>query len=134
MASPLFASVNLEVDIPWDYNQIEADSKLLEHSKSTMHFNWENPKHKYFLIINALDVASTVYAMENRYTLVEGNLLLPSKPRVEELLVQKVVVTCVMNKFGLFSTRSEDQGFIDTLNIITTMAVLNNLHHINKYD
>ena len=118
----------------FNFEQMKEDGERMKATEFRMDFNLENPKHKYFLAINAFDVATTVYAMENRNTLVEGNLLLPSRPRVEELLLQKIVVTCVMNRFGLFSTRLEDQGFIDTLNIVTTLAVLNNLHHINKYE
>jgi hypothetical protein len=72
--------------------------------------------------------------MENRNTLVEGNLLLPSRPTPEQLLVQKTVVLSIMKGAGLFSNLPEDQDFIDALNLITTLAVFNNLYHINKYD
>ena len=69
--------------------------------------------------------------MENRNTLAEANFLLPEKPKIEELLLQKFVVTYAMGTLGLFSTRPEAQHFINTLNIATTVAVLNNLHYIN---
>ena len=118
----------------FDFKQMKEDGERIKATQFRMDFNLENPKHKYFLTINALDVATTVYAMENRTTLIEGNLLLPSRPKPEELLLQKVVVTCIMNSFGLFSNRPEDQYFINSLNAVTTIAVLNNLHHINAYE
>ena len=118
----------------FDFKQMKEDGERIKATQFRMDFNLENPKHKYFLTINALDVATTVYAMENRTTLIEGNLLLPSKPKPEELLLQKVVITCIMNSFGLFSNRPEDQYFINSLNAVTTIAVLNNLHHINTYE
>ena len=133
LLSFLLISVGLKAN-DFDFEQIKEDAERLKATEFRMDFNLENPKHKYFLAINALDVATTVYAIENRNTLVEGNLLLPPKPRPEELLLQKVVVTYMMSTLGLFSTRPEDQHFINSLNVVTTLAVLNNIHHINKYD
>ena len=133
LLSFLLISVGLKAN-DFDFEQIKEDAERLKATEFRMDFNLENPKHKYFLAINALDVATTVYAIENRNTLVEGNLLLPPKPRPEELLLQKVVVTYMLSTLGLFSTRPEDQHFINSLNVVTTLAVLNNIHHINKYD
>jgi len=118
----------------FDFEQMKEDAKRIEATKFSMDFNIENPKHKYFLIINVLDVATTIYAMEHRDTLAEGNYLLPSKPKPEELLLQKFAVTYIMSTFGLFSTRPEDQYFINSLNLVTTAAVLNNLHYINTHE
>jgi hypothetical protein len=115
----------------FDFEQMKEDAERIEAAEFRMDFNLENPKHKYFLIINALDVATTIYAMEHRNTLNESNYLLPAKPRPEELLLQKFVVTYIMSTLGLFSTRPEDQHFINSLNVVTTVAVLNNLHYIN---
>ena len=133
LLSFLLISVGLKAN-DFDFEQIKEDAERLKATEFRMDFNLENPKHKYFLAINALDVATTVYAIENRNTLVEGNLLLPPRPRPEELLLQKVVVTYMISTLGLFSTRPEDQHFINSLNVVTTLAVLNNIHHINKYD
>jgi hypothetical protein len=115
----------------FDFEQMKEDAERIEAAEFRMDFNLENPKHKYFLIINALDVATTIYAMEHRTTLAESNFLLPTKPRPEELLLQKFAVTYIMSTLGLFSTRPEDQHFINSLNVVTTVAVLNNLHYIN---
>jgi hypothetical protein len=115
----------------FDFEQMKEDAERIKAAEFRMDFNLENPKHKYFLIINALDVATTIYAMEHRNSLTEANFLLPTKPKPEELLLQKFAVTYIMSTLGLFSTRPEDQHFINSLNVVTTVAVLNNLHYIN---
>ena len=124
----------LDLRIPetdYDFRQIEKDAESINIIKYSTNFNIENPKHKYFLIINALDTASTVYAIENRNTLREANFLLPSKPKPEELLLHKALVIYILSNSDLFSTHPDDQWFIDMLNAGVTLAVLNNLHKIN---
>ena len=127
-------SANLEVDIPWDYEQIQADAAKLEASEVTYHFDFENKRHKTFLILNLLDVASTIYGMENRDNLYETNFLLPKKPTPEELILQKVVVITTMSHLELFSTHPKDQWYIDGINIMLALVVMNNLYTIQKYE
>ena len=127
-------SANLEVDIPWDYEQIQADAAKLEASEVTYHFDFENKRHKTFLILNVLDVASTIYGMENRDNLYETNFLLPKKPTPEELILQKVVVITTMSHLELFSTHPKDQWYIDGINIMLALVVMNNLYTIQKYE
>ena len=127
-------SANLEVDIPWDYEQIQADAAKLEASEVTYHFDFENKRHKTFLILNVLDVASTIYGMENRDNLYETNFLLPKKPTAEELILQKVVVITTMSHLELFSTHPKDQWYIDGINIMLALVVMNNLYTIQKYE
>ena len=134
MTTPVFASVNLQVDIPWDYEQMQEDASKIEASEVTYHFDFENEKHKTFLILNILDVASTIYAMENRDTLYETNFLLPKKPSPEELILQKAIVIATMSHLDLFSTHPDDEWYIDSLNIILGVVVLSNLYSINKYE
>jgi len=118
----------------FDFEQMEEDGKRLEAAEFRMDFNIENPKHKYFIAINILDVASTLYAIENRNTLKESNYLLPAKPELEELLLQKAIVTYTLNYLGLFSNHPEDRIYINVMNIALTGAVIHNLHQINKHD
>jgi hypothetical protein len=115
----------------FDFEQMKEDAERIEASEYSYNFDLQNPKHKYFVVVNALDVATTIYAMEHRNSLTEANFLLPTKPKPEELLLQKFAVTYIMSTLGLFSTRPEDQHFINSLNVVTTVAVLNNLHYIN---
>jgi len=134
VVSPLSQSANLEVDIPWDYEQIQQDAAKIETSEVTYNFDFQNPKHKYFIAINVLDIASTVYAVENRNNLSEGNFLLPKRPELEELILQKAIVIYALKHMGLFSTHSDDQWFINGLNIALTGVVLHNIHLINTND
>ena len=127
----------LDLRIPetdYDFRQIEEDAKSINSIKYSTNFNIENSKHKYFLIINALDTASTIYAIENRNNLREANFLLPAKPKPEELLLHKVLVIYILSNTYLFSTHPDDEWFINMLNAGLTLAVLNNLHKINTYD
>ena len=123
MVNPLFASVNLEVDIPWDYTQIELDGKLIERSKFQMKMNLENPRHKYFFVMNALDVATTYHATQQGYA-SEANPLLSETPSLESLIAHKVVWTQVARYGGLFY--EEDDNFLMFANFLVTLAVINN--------
>jgi len=118
----------------FDFKQIEEDRQRIEASEVTYHFDFQNPKHKYFLVINTLDVATTMYAIENRNTLIEGNAFLPEAPELEELLLHKAIVIYTLNHTGLFSTHPDDQYYLNALNIVLTAAVINNLYRINTND
>ena len=115
----------------FDFEQMKKDAERIEASKYSYNFDLQNPKHKYFVVINALDVATTIYAMENRNTLSESNYLLPAKPELEELIIQKTIVLYSLYHSGLFSEYPEDQWYINAMNITLTAAVLSNLYHIN---
>lgn len=133
LSSPALA-YNLEVDIPWDYDQIEQDAAKIEAAKYSFDFDFQNKKHKTFLILNMLDVATTIYAMENRDSLYETNFLLPRKPKAEDLILQKVIVIATMSHLDLFSTHPADQWYIDGLNATLGLVVISNLYNINKHD
>jgi hypothetical protein len=113
---------------------MQQDASKIEASEVTYHFDFENKKHKTFLILNILDVASTIYAMENRDTLYETNFLLPRKPSPEELIIQKAVVISTMSYLGLFSTHPDDQWYINGLNATLGIVIVSNLYSINKYE
>jgi hypothetical protein len=132
--APLLQSNNLLVDEPFDFEQMQQDAAKIEASEVPYHFDFQNPKHKYFLVINTLDVASTIYAIENRDNLSERNPLLSKRPELEELILQKAIVIYTLNHLGLFSTHPDDQPYFNVLNIIVTAAVINNLHRINTND
>ena len=123
MVNPLFASVNLEVDIPWDYTQIEIDGKLIERSKFQMRLDWQKPSHKYYVVINALDVLTTYHAVQQGYA-SEANPFLPEKPSLGRLVVHKVVWSEVARYGGLFW--EEDENFLMFANFLVTLAVINN--------
>ena len=118
----------------FDFKQIEEDRQRIEASGYTWDFNIQEPRHKYFVVINALDVATTMYAIENRNTLIEGNAFLPEDPELEELLLHKAVTSYALNYTGLFSTYQDDTWALTATNVLITMAVLSNLHMINTND
>jgi len=123
VVNPLFASVNLEVDIPWDYTQIEIDGKLIERSKFQMRLDWQKPSHKYYVVINALDVLTTYHAVQQGYA-SEANPFLPAEPSLERLIVHKVLWSEVARYGGLFW--QEDDSFLQFANFLVTLAVVNN--------
>ena len=130
----LLLSIHAEAYYEFDFEQMKEDGERLEAAEFRMDFNIENPKHKYFLAMNALDIASTMYAIENRNTLYEGNPLLPERPELEEIIIQKVLTIYVLKRMGIFSEHPADQWYVTGANTIITMAVINNVYKINKYD
>jgi len=123
VTTPLFASVNLQVDIPWDYDQIEIDGKLIERSEFTMRLDWENPIHKYYVVINALDVLTTYHAVQQGYA-TEANPFLPDDPSLTRLVAHKLVWGEIARHGGLFW--EEDESFLYFANFLVTVAVVNN--------
>ena len=130
----LLLSIHAEAYYEFDFEQIEEDRKRIEAVEFRMDFNIENPKHKYFIAINVLDIASTMYAIENRNILIEANPLLPERPELEELIIQKTLSIYLLKYLGVFSEHPADQWYINSANVLLTGVVLNNLHQINKYD
>ena len=136
-AAPLLQSNSLQVDLPdepFDFEQIERDSKEILKNENRIDFDWNEPAHQYFFWINLADMASTIYAMENRDNLYEGNLLLDDKPRPEELLMQKVVVSYAFHQFGMFSGHEATDDWLYLTNAAITLATVNNLRLIQKND
>ena len=130
----LLLSIHAEAYHDFDFEQIKEDAERLEATEFRIDFDIENPKHKYFVVINVLDIASTMYAIENRNILIEANPLLPERPELEELIIQKTLSIYLLKYLGVFSEHPADQWYINSANVLLTGVVLNNLHQINKYD
>ena len=130
----LLFNIYAEAYHDFDFEQMKEDGERLEAAEFRMDFNIENPKHKYFAIIHALDIASTMYALENRNTLYEGNPLLPKRPELKELVLQKAIIIYTLKYAGIFSDHPVAERYIDISNVLVTGVVINNLHKINKYD
>ena len=121
--TPVFASVNLQVDLPWDYDQIELDGKLIERSKFQMRIDLDRPTHKYYLVINTLDVLTTYHAVQQGYA-SEANPFLHEDPSLTRLIVHKVLWSEAARYGGLFW--EEDESFVYFANFLVTLAVINN--------
>ena len=131
---PVFASVNLQVDIPFDFEQIQQDGARIEAAEYSYSFNFQNPKHRYFVIANTLDLATTIYALENRDNLYERNILLDDTPEIEELLAQKIIVSYALERLGMFDNTPVANDALSLTNFFVTLAVLNNYYLINTYE
>jgi len=78
-------------------------------------------------ILHSLDVMTTIYAMENRDNIKEGNWLLPDKPSNEQLIGQKAILLTLAH-------HNMEEGQIVIINWFTGFAVARNLYVINRYD
>ena len=127
MTTPVFASDNLQVDLPWpqawDYEQIRIDGELIERSKFQMRLDWDRPSHKYYFVINALDVLTTYHAVQQGYA-SEANPLLPADPSLTRLIAHKIIWTELARYGGIFW--EEDESFVLFANTLVTLAVINN--------
>ena len=121
--TPVFASVNLQVDLPWDYDQIEIDGKLIERSKFQMRIDFDRPSHRYYFAINTLDVLTTYHAVQRGYG-SEANPLLPADPSLTRLIAHKLIWSEAARYGGLFW--EEDESFVYFANFLVTLAVINN--------
>jgi len=131
----LSASVNLQVDIPWDYEQIKADSKLLAQEKEDfgIYLEWKDESTAFqwylFWTIQALDVYSTQRGL--KYDCIkEGNPLLGERPSVGRMVTHKTVFLApywMLQHEGVF-TRAE----IDFVNFLGSAVVISNFNLLNK--
>lgn len=79
-------------------------------------------------------MATTIYAMENRDNLYEGNFLLDDTPEIEELLLQKVAISYFFHEVGMFSGNEITDDWLSIVNTGVTLATINNLRLIQKND
>ena len=76
-----------------------------------------------FWTLNVLDVYTTYESMKRCSTCIEMNYLLPARPELEELLLQKAIV-------GTFMARNSSENFINAMNVGLGLAVINNYKYI----
>ena len=117
-------SANLEVDIPWNYEQIKADALLIKqyNQNQTMHFKMSDNSHIYeWVVWNVLDVYTTDRAISGGYAR-EMNPLLPDFPSLERIIAQKLVVNYLLYKMNVF----EDVETIENFNTFGALVVINN--------
>ena len=76
-----------------------------------------------FWTLNVLDVYTTYEGMKKCISCKEFNPLLPDRPELEELLLQKAIV-------GTFMTRNASKNYIFVMNVSIGLAVINNYKYI----
>ena len=79
------------------------------------------------ILLHSLDVMTTIYAIENRENLIEGNPLLPEKPEPEEIILQKAITLTFLH-------HNFEAGQIYLLNWFAGATVLRNMYMISKYE
>lgn len=137
---PLLQSNSLQVDLsdePFDFEQIERDQKQIWEfsNKNRIDFDWNKPSHEYYFWINLADMATTMYALENRDNLYESNYLVNDPtPELEKLLIQKAMVTYAFHQFGMFSGQELTDDWLHLTNAAITLATINNYRLIKKHD
>ena len=122
--------------MPFDFEQIEHDESLiqLDLEKKRKRFRVievsKNPTKQQLrksIIIHTLDVATTIYALENRDHVREGNIILGPDPEIYEVVLLKAIVLP-------FVHQNFESGQILIMNWAGGIAVVNNLYIINRYD
>ena len=137
---PLSVSANQEVDLtlpetPFDYEQMEKDGQLIKEWEEREYYRiFNNPdplptqkQIRYSWIVHTLDMATTIYALENRDNVKEGNLILGESPNNIEIVGLKLLILPIVHQ------NSSEHAMV-YFNTITTAAVINNLYIINRYD
>lgn len=113
---------------------MERDSKLIKEWEDRNKLRvWDNQPYPYQQQINyswkihALDMITTIYALENRENIKEGNWILGEQPEVYEVFALKMLVLP-------FIHQNSNEHMMVYFNAITTAAVVNNLYVINRYE
>ena len=127
--------LNLNFEMPFDYEQMARDSKLIKDWEDRNKYRiFKNPKPlptkeqiRYSWIIHTLDVASTIYALENRENIREGNPVLGERPESWEIVGLKLTVLP-------FIHQNSSEYTMTYFNTITTAVVARNLYVIYRYE
>ena len=137
---PLSVSANQEVDLtlpdtPFDFEQMEKDGQLIKEWEEREYYRiFNNPdplptqkQIRYSWVVHALDMATTIYALEHRENIREGNPVLGESPNNIEIIGLKLLILPIVHQ------NSSEHAMV-YFNAITTATVINNLYVINKYD
>ena len=145
-ATPLSAmaeSVVLKQDIkdfvqnmPFDFEQINKDSQAYRESVfrerdrifQFVEINkYPTPEQrKWYYVLNALDVGMTIWALNNRENIKEGNILLSNNPSNRALITNKLLI------IPIYQNMSQPQVVV--MNHIIGGVIVHNLYIINRYD
>ena len=77
----------------------------------------------FFWTLNVLDTYTTYEGMKKCHTCKELNPLLPDRPELEELILQKAII-------GTLIARNSSESYILAMNVGLGIAVLNNYKYI----
>ena len=145
-ATPLSAmaeSVVLKQDIkdfvqnmPFDFDQISKDSQAYKESvfrerERIFQFveinKYPTPEErKWYYVLNAIDLGMSIWALNNRDNIKEGNILLSNNPSNRALITNKLLI------IPIYQNMSQPQVVV--MNHIIGGVIIHNLYIINRYD
>ena len=134
LSFPVFADLDFTLPQEFDFEQIKKDRKLIKdwEDRSKVKF-WNNKPYpseeqiRYSWRIHALDMMTTIYALENRDNVKEANWVLGEEPEMHEVVALKLLVLPFLHQ-------NSNEHMMVYFNAVTTATVINNLYVINKYD
>ena len=141
--SAMAESVVLKQDIkdyvqnmPFDFEQISKDSQAYRESVfrerdrifEFVEINkYPTPEErKWYYVLNAIDVGMTIWALNNRENIKEGNILLSNNPSNRALITNKLLI------IPIYQNMSQPQVVV--MNHIIGGVIVHNLYIINRYD
>ncbi len=141
--SAMAESVVLKQDIkdyvqnmPFDFEQISKDSQAYRESVfrerdrifEFVEINkYPTPEErKWYYVLNAIDVGMTIWALNNRENIKEGNILLSNNPSNRALITNKLLI------IPIYQNMSQPQVVV--MNHIIGGVIIHNLYIINRYD
>ena len=141
LVTPLFAydkaadKLDLTLpETPFDHVQMNKDSKLIKdwEDRNRLNFFDVHPKPtkeqiRLSWLVNSLDLATTIYALETMDNVREGNFILGEQPEVAEVIALKLIVLPLVHQ-------NSNTHQMVLINSLITAAVVNNLYVINRYD
>ena len=83
-------------------------------------------ERRRYYILHAIDVSMTIWALNNRDNIKEGNILLSNNPSNRALLTNKLLT------IPIYQNMSQPQVVV--MNHIIGGVIVHNLYVINKYD
>ena len=121
---------------PFDFEQISQDAEayktlLFRERQRRLQFveidKYPTPQERrWYYILNAVDVGMTIWALNNRDNVKEGNILLSNNPSNRALLTNKLLV------IPIYQNMSQPQVVV--MNHIIGGVIVHNMYVINKYD
>ena len=123
-------------EMPFDFEQISKDSEayktyLFRERNRIFQFveidKYPTPQERrWFYILNAVDVGMTIWALNNRDNIKEGNIFLSNNPSNRALITNKLLIIPIYQNMN--------QGQVVVMNHIIGTVIVHNAYVINKYD
>ena len=122
-------------DIPFDFEQIKRDSinfnEIFKERDRKFQFveidRYPTEKERrIYYILKSIDVGMTIWALNNRDNIKEGNIFLNDNPSNQNLIANKLLT------IPIYQNMSQPQVVV--MNHIVGTVIVHNLYVINRYD